>query len=58
MFEIAEGGNTEREEACQSQPNGPSGPDDGDGIMIMLMMVVLMMKMVMEAAQRGMSIPV
>ena len=31
MFEIAVGGNTEREEACQSQPNGHSGPDDGDG---------------------------
>ena len=31
MFETAEGGSTEREEACQSQPNGHSGPDDGDG---------------------------
>ena len=31
MFETAEGGSTEREEACQSQPNGPSGPQDGDG---------------------------
>ena len=31
MFETAEGGSTEREEACQSQPNGPSGPHDGDG---------------------------
>ena len=33
MFEIAKGGSTEteREETCQSQPNGHSGPDDGDG---------------------------
>ena len=31
MFEIAVGGNTEREEGCRSQPNGHSGPDDGDG---------------------------